>query len=57
MFGERGEFRGGQAGLLESLKKFCVLRKYISAEPITKGIRFTFMSLIPLTMWEYFSVF
>ena len=26
-------------------------------EPISNGIRFTFMSLISVTMWEYFSVF
>ena len=26
-------------------------------EPISNGMRFTFMSLISVTMWEYFSVF
>ena len=26
-------------------------------EPISNGIRLTFMSLISVTMWEYFSVF
>ena len=53
--GECGEVGGGHAELVESSQIFWLSGEIYPREP--SGIRLTFMSLISVTMWEYFSVF